>query len=277
MKVNFFAKATAAVLAVLMLIPCIHAANDKSKDGYRVYVRGVRINCRVTDGTVCVPFRTFCEEMTDRGAVVSWDGDTNTASAVWSSTVIEVRAGEEYITANGRCFWCGVVNIIDDGTMYVSADALARAFGSETVYNDTRSRITVADGGSIISGDEYYDKTELFWLSRIISAESRGEPLYGKIAVGTVVYNRVASDRYPDTVYGVIFDMKNGVQFSPAYSGSVFRTPTEESVIAAKLCMEGARVPGEPMYFCTTEIMETSWAGRSRPYIATIGGHAFFA
>ena len=42
---------------------------------------------------------------------------------------------------------------------------------------------------------------DLHGLSRIISAESRGESLAGQIAVGNVICNRVASEEVPDTGY----------------------------------------------------------------------------
>jgi N-acetylmuramoyl-L-alanine amidase len=93
--------------------------------------------------------------------------------------------------------------------------------------------------GTIVSGDQYYDSDDVKWLSRIINAEAEAEPLEGKIAVGNVVLNRVASDEFPDTIYSVIFDKANGVQFSPTASGAIYNTPTDESVLAAKMCLDG--------------------------------------
>ena len=58
--------------------------------------------------------------------------------------------------------------------------------------------------GAIQSGDSYYDQEDLFWLSRVIYAESGNQPLEGKMAVGNVVMNRVASPIYPNTVEGVL-------------------------------------------------------------------------
>ena len=274
-KARLILRAAALMLAAPLMATFTYAADSASGE-FRVYVRGVRVDCTAADdGTLCVPLYDFCAEMTDGEAAVSCDGGVFTV--VCNEISVTAAAGEQYVVSNGRCFWCGAENESRGGGLYVSVDALARAFGAEAKHDDARGRVTVGDGGEVMSGDEYYDKTELFWLSHIIAAESRGEPLYGKIAVGTVVYDRVMSEKYPNTVYGVIFDMRHGVQFAPAYTGSVFRTPNEESIIAAKLCMDGARIPGEPFYFCTTEIMSTSWAGKNRTYIATIGNHAFFA
>ncbi|MFR3921270.1 MAG: cell wall hydrolase [Dysosmobacter welbionis] len=42
-----------------------------------------------------------------------------------------------------------------------------------------------------------HNAMDLYWLSRIISAESRGENMTGQIAVGNVVLNRVAAKEFP--------------------------------------------------------------------------------
>ena len=42
-------------------------------------------------------------------------------------------------------------------------------------------------------------------LARIISAEARGEPYTGQVAVGAVVLNRVQHPSFPDTISGVIY------------------------------------------------------------------------
>ena len=53
-------------------------------------------------------------------------------------------------------------------------------------------------------------------LANIIYCEAGAEPYEGKLAVGSVVINRVLSGKFPDTVKGVIY--QNG-QFSPVASG----------------------------------------------------------
>ena len=67
-----------------------------------------------------------------------------------------------------------------------------------------------------------YDAGELYWLSRIICAESGAESMSGQIAVGNVILNRVRSGSFPNTVEGVIFDRKDAVQFEPVSNGRVY-------------------------------------------------------
>jgi len=125
--------------------------------------------------------------------------------------------------------------------------------------------------------EDIYDDEDLYWLSRIISAESRGEPFIGQLAVGTVVINRTRSDYYPDTIYEVIFDRLGGVQFTPASTGSVYRDPTESSILAAKLCLEGFSLDDGILFFFNSRIAAGSWITANRTYTMTVGQHDFYS
>ena len=57
---------------------------------------------------------------------------------------------------------------------------------------------------------------DLELMACIIQCEAEGEPYIGKLAVGSVVMNRVASSSFPNTIMGVIY--QSG-QFSPVASG----------------------------------------------------------
>ena len=98
----------------------------------------------------------------------------------------------------------------------------------------------------------------------------------GKIAVGNVVLNRVRSSAYPNTIYGVIFDKKFGTQFAPVANGTIYNTPTADSMIAAKICLEGYSLSSEIIYFLNPSVASSSWIIKSRPHAFTIGKHAFY-
>jgi N-acetylmuramoyl-L-alanine amidase len=110
----------------------------------------------------------------------------------------------------------------------------------------------------------------------IIEAEAGGEILEGKIAVGNVVLNRVADKRYPNTIYGVIFDFKNGIQFTPAYTGTIYNTPSAESIAAAKMCLEGYEIIDGVLFFFNPRIATTDWISKNRPFAGRIGLHDFY-
>lgn len=189
---------------------------------------------------------------------------------------LSVSKGASYIVANGRYLWChgGVKN--ENGTLMIPLELLCTVFGASRSSDE--ERISVTSGGTPIeSGDTFYNKDTVYWLSRIISAESRGEPFRGKLAVGNVVLNRVRSSSFPSTVYGVIFDRKNGVQFTPVEIGTVYNTPDADSVIAAKLCLEGVTVSNKILYFLNPDTAGNFWVTENRKYVTTIGNHKFYS
>lgn len=149
--------------------------------------------------------------------------------------------GALYLESNGRALYIPYGVLLESGRTLVPVRVLAAALGAEVEWDSATGHVNVTTGTDAIpSADEQYDADALRWLSHIISAESRGEPLTGKIAVGNVVLNRVAHSEFPNTIYGVIFDSRLGGQFEPVRNGTIYHTPTEESVTAAKLVLEGA-------------------------------------
>lgn len=76
---------------------------------------------------------------------------------------------------------------------------------------------------------------DLELLAALIQCESEGEPYEGKLAVGSVVLNRVASSYFPNTIVGVIY--QSG-QFSPVASG---RFATVLSQGANATCIQAAQ------------------------------------
>jgi N-acetylmuramoyl-L-alanine amidase len=220
-----------------------------------------------------VPLRAVAQLM-EPDVRINWNNGTAT---VTSSTLnLSATVGEKWIKANGRYFYVpDGVRLVNNSVM-VHVRALASAMGGTVNWNASTGAVDVRSGSGSPGSRSYTDE-ELYWLSRIISAESRGESLEGKIAVGTVVLNRVASSQFPDTIYGVIFDRKWGVQFTPVANGTIYQEPTAESVIAAHLCLEGARVAGNSLYFLNPAQSTSFWIVYNRPYVTTIGSHSFYA
>ena len=83
--------------------------------------------------------------------------------------------------------------------------------------------------------------------------------------------------RCPDTVHDVIFDTRYGIQFSPVETGGIYAEPNEQSVIAAKLCLEGYNVAGDSLYFVNPETGSTAWFRETKTFVVTLGDHDFYA
>ena len=128
-----------------------------------------------------------------------------------------------------------------------------------------------SNGEPLIPGDQFYDQDALFLLSHIIYNESGNQPMTGKIAVGNVLLNRVKHPSFPNTLYEVIYQPG---QFYPESTGAMEKTPNSGSIIAAKLCLEGAMVLPNAYWF--NGVGRSCWASRNKECIAVIGGHAFY-
>lgn len=238
---------------------------------------GKSVSGELIDSVTYIPLRRFCDTM--GGATIEWNSRTSTATVTDSSRGLHmtVKQGAKYIEANGRYFYApsGIRNV--GGSLYVPIRPLAKAYSLEVTWSDaTRSVALASTGKRLVSGDSFYKSDEVYWLSRIIHAESGAEPFDGKIAVGNVVLNRVESKQYPNTIYGVIFDRRYGTQFSPVSYGTIYNTPSAESIIAAKICLEGYTLSEDVLFFMNPRLSTTNWIAENRPYAFTIGRHDFY-
>jgi N-acetylmuramoyl-L-alanine amidase len=190
---------------------------------------------------------------------------------------LTAKDGASYIVANGRYLFTSTPIYMKNGRMYAPILLMAKAFDAKASWSDATSSFNITRGsGGILSGDKYYREDEVYWLSKIINAEAGGEIMIGKIAVGNVVLNRTRSSAFPNTIYGVIFDTKNGVQFSPVANGTIYKSPNSDSIIAAKICLEGYTISYDILYFVNPKVAPNSWASKNRPYFDTIGNHVFY-
>lgn len=264
-------KILAALLVLCLLTFALPVAQAVS-----VQVNGAAASgATLYNGTTYVPLRALSQKLRP-DASVSWEGGQAFVRA--SNLTISARPGALYIEANGRLLFAPDGVRLVGGTTLVPIRTLAKAFGASVSWNAAAQRASVASGsGTISSGDTFYNSDSVYWLSRIIHAESEGEPLRGKIAVGNVVLNRVASPDFPDSIHAVIFDDKWGVQFTPVSNGTINNTPSAESVIAAKLCLDGANTAGGSLFFFNAALATSTWIARSRSHVTTIGNHKFYA
>lgn len=204
-------------------------------------------------------------------AVVTWDGSQAAVTADGLS--ITVYPNEKYMLANGRYLYLPYGIHLENNSIMVPVRELAKALDAQVWWDTNDGNIYITSGtGAIVSGDEYYNADALYWLSHIIFAESGNQPLEGKLGVGNVILNRVNHPSFPNTIYEVIFQRN---QFTPARNGSIYKDPNADSIIAAKLCLDGAVVLPSALWFNTTSC--NSWASKYKSYVATIGAHAFYA
>ena len=83
---------------------------------------------------------------------------------------------------------------------------------------NTLAALGITGGGGSGGGYSGYSDSDIQLLASIISAESRGEPYTGQVAVGAVILNRIAHPSFPNTLAGVIY--QNGA-FSCLTDGGI--------------------------------------------------------
>ncbi len=229
-------------------------------------------------GTTFVPVRFVSEAIGAHS--VTWDSATDTAVIQHEGKTIRLPKGKNGGYVNGT--YVAVENGIQlvDDRLFVPVRFVSEQLDCQVdwIYETytvdiTKAGITVP---AALVGSRSYTDDEIYWLSKIIHAESRGEPMNGKIAVGNVILNRVASTAYPNTIYGVIFDRRHGVQFSPVLDGSIYHDPYGDSIIAAKRALSGEDVAGESLFFLNPKTAQSLWIPNNRPFFMSIANHDFY-
>lgn len=119
-------------------------------------------------------------------------------------------------------------------------------------------------GGGEPSGD-------LYLLARLISAEARGEPYVGQVAVGAVVLNRIEHPSFPNSMSEVIYQTD---AFTCIYDGQFDQPISESAYRAAQDALDGWDPSYGAIYYFNPSTATSSWIW-SRPLIVEIGKHRF--
>ena len=130
-------------------------------------------------------------------------------------------------------------------------------------------------GGSGSSADTSpigsFSSNDISLLARIISAESRGEPYEGQVAVGAVILNRIEHPSFPNTLAGVIYQPG---AFSCLNDGGVNAAVADSAYRAARDAINGNDPSGGAIYYYNPDKSTSKWIF-SRPVITVIGKHRF--
>ena len=134
---------------------------------------------------------------------------------------------------------------------------------------ETLKALNIADANLDSYGG--YSSADYELLARIISAEARGEPYLGQVAVGAVVLNRIEHPSFPDTLSGVVY--QRGA-FSCLNDGQFYEPISDSAYKAASDAINGLDPSGGAIYYYNPAKSTNKWIF-SRPVITTIGDHRF--
>jgi len=123
-------------------------------------------------------------------------------------------------------------------------------------------------GGGAAGG---YSSNDVSLLARVISAEARGEPYVGQVAVGAVILNRIQHPSFPNTLAGVIYQPG---AFSCLNDGGINAAVADSAYKAARDAINGWDPCGGAIYYYNPAKATSKWI-LSRPVIVVIGDHRF--
>lgn len=218
---------------------------------------------RLKDGVAYAPLRVVAESM---HASVGWKEQEKVAV---------LRQEELYAVVAGDTLW----RIAEAHDTTATALKVRNGLSGEALTVGQQLKIVapefldpdVSEQKATAAAAEAIDPADVTLLAKLVEAEAGSEPYAGKLAVASVVMNRMHNDRYPDTLRGVIYAPG---QFSPAGNGSLEReTPSKDSIKAAKAALSGENnVPGALSFF--NPQLEPAKAKRLKA-IKKIGHHVF--
>ena len=193
---------------------------------------------------------------------VTYSGETLTITA---------STNKCYFVANDRYLYVKDGLIMQNGKAMLPLEALADLFNGSITRSESGYPLVSLSDKLLTCGAEFYNAKDVDLIARTIAREAGNQSFTGKMALGNLIMNRVRSSRFPNSVYGVLYQ-KN--QFTVVNTSAWQNCrPSSDCVIAAKLAIEGLSITTGTFY--NVKGMNT-WASRNRTYVGTIGNHDFF-
>lgn len=163
-------------------------------------------------------------------------------------------------------YYSGAINGVYDNATVVAIKNFQSDHG---IYvSGAVGGVTANALGINMTEQESYD---LYLLAKCIHAEARGEEYIGKVAVGAVILNRVASPDFPNTIYGVIYQPW---AFTAVHDGQINLEPDAASYQAATDALNGWDPTYGCLYYYNPSTASSSWIF-NRQTVVTYGEHVF--
>jgi N-acetylmuramoyl-L-alanine amidase len=144
--------------------------------------------------------------------------------------------------------------------------------GQNVVTNQNNSTPSTAATNTATTSSTNVSAYEKDLLARLVRAEAESEPYAGKVAVATVVLNRVDSSSFPNSISSVI---NQSGQFSPVSNGEINKKADSESIRAVNDALTWNRSLGAgSLFFYNPKTATSRWLD-SRPTTLVIGNHTF--
>ncbi|WP_052352887.1 cell wall hydrolase [Neobacillus dielmonensis] len=154
---------------------------------------------------------------------------------------------------------------------------VSKGFGIpvNSLMKANNSKILVS-GQSLTLPNSILSASDKDLMARLVRAEAVGEPYAGKVAVATVILNRVfMSSDFPDTVREVIYQISNGhYAFTPVANGQINQAADVESKRAVNEALALLGKGNGSLFFYNPKTSTSSWVS-TRQVTVRIGNHVF--
>lgn len=164
-------------------------------------------------------------------------------------------------------------NIDDNSSPKPTKNIMSRGVSSEYIdlYGEKDGVVEVFNHSN---KSIYLTEEDVHLMSQVVYAESKGEPYEGKVAVASVILNRVVNPKFPNTVSGVV-KQKNA--FSCVRNGVINVDPDADSYKAVKDAIKGVDPSNNALFFYNPKSSTCSWMSQiEKKNKKSIGQHIFF-
>lgn len=198
------------------------------------------------------------------------------ATLRWGSSGSDVRLAQRKLKDWG--YYRGTVDGVYGSQMYAALIRFQRKNGltadgvvGPATWAALGEPVSQAGGGAGggAKGVTRSDDAEL--LARVVSAEAKGEPYEGQVAVAAVILNRVSDPRFPNTLAGVVYQTH---AFESVSNGEIYRPIAATASRAARDALNGWDPTGGCVFFWNPTKAVSKWVW-SRTIIKRIGDHVF--
>lgn len=151
-------------------------------------------------------------------------------------------------------------------------------------YGTTIANLQIANkrsGSYLLTGEsikvpDYVSKADKELMAKLVHAEAKGEPYAGKVAVATVILNRVDHKEFPNSIKEVIYERSPGgyYAFTPVQNGQINGGYTAEDMKAVNEAIAFRGQGSGSIYFYNPKTADSSWI-TTREVTVTIGNHRF--
>jgi hypothetical protein len=227
----------------------------------------------IINNEVYVPLRFVANAL---NAEVIWDGTTRKITIKDNERIIEFLLDSTVVTINEEQHEIeSILPVINNRTM-VPIKFVAEHMNCQVNYNKQTYTVEIIREGLTVPTMSVYDRgytdEDLHLLAKIVTVEAHNIGFDAKVAVANVVLNRKKSSKFPNTVEGVIFDKKYCVQFPPAHKSSFNKkVPSNDSIIAAKMALEGANNISDCLFF-----NHSPFRSKAKDFYKKIDGEYFY-